>query len=44
MGGDKTHWMPVAILTSVACVICAISAFTAKETFRTPLKELGNPI
>lgn len=44
MGGDPTNWLPVAILTSGACLVCAVSALSAKETFRTPLRELGNRI
>lgn len=44
MAGDKTNWMPVAVLTAVVCLVCAASAFTARETAHTPLKQLGNAI
>ena len=40
-GGDKTNWLPVATFTAVVCVLAAIAATTAKETFRTPLHLLG---
>ncbi|AUI50544.1 MFS transporter [Arthrobacter crystallopoietes] len=41
MGDSETNWLPVAIFTAVVCILAAIAAATAKETFRTPLKELG---
>lgn len=34
-------WMPVAIFVSVTGVIAAISVATARETYRTPMHELG---
>lgn len=34
-------WWPAAALTTIACVISAIAVLTARETFRTPLRELG---
>jgi MFS family permease len=40
-GGD---WTPAALLTAVACVLAAAAALTAKETFKTPLAELGKPM
>jgi MFS family permease len=34
-------WMPVAIFVSATAIISAISAATARETYRTPMQELG---
>ncbi|MDQ0078584.1 MFS transporter [Arthrobacter oryzae] len=41
--GDPTNWMPVACMVAGALVIAAIAALTARETYRTPLEELGLP-
>jgi len=40
-GPGPNGWWPVAALTFVACLIAAIAAWTARETFRTPMEELG---
>ncbi|MDB5767802.1 MAG: putative metabolite transport protein [Collimonas fungivorans] len=34
-------WMPVAVFVSATALIAAISAATARETYRTPMQELG---
>ena len=34
-------WVPVAIFVSATAIISAISAATARETYRTPMHELG---
>ncbi|HMC16456.1 MAG TPA: MFS transporter [Albitalea sp.] len=34
-------WMPVAALVTVACIVAAISAFTARETYDVPMSQLG---
>ncbi|MEA5457019.1 MFS transporter [Sinomonas sp. JGH33] len=34
-------WVPVAVLIAVICGVAAISATTARETFRVPLDGLG---
>ena len=34
-------WMPVAVVTLAACVVASIAALTARETYRTPMRELG---
>ena len=34
-------WMPVAALVSGACIVAAISAFTARETYDVPMSQLG---
>ena len=36
-----TGWMPVALFVSVTSTIAAISIATARETYRTPMHELG---
>ena len=41
MGTGPNGWVPVAIFTSATAVIAAISVMTARETFRTPMHELG---
>ena len=40
-GGDKGNWGPVAAFTAAVCLLAAVAAATAKETFRTPLHLLG---
>ncbi|SDS96504.1 MFS transporter [Microlunatus soli] len=39
--GDPTDWRPVAWMTAGFCVLSAVGAFLAKETYRTPTAELG---
>ncbi|MEV7646871.1 MFS transporter [Arthrobacter sp. NPDC089319] len=39
--GDANNWLPIAIFTCVCSVLAAIAALTAKETFRTPLRDVG---
>jgi MFS family permease len=41
MGAGPNGWMPVAAFTSVTAVVAAISAATARETYRTPMERLG---
>lgn len=36
-------WWPAAALTTFACVVSAIAVATARETYRTPLDQLGVP-
>lgn len=40
-GTGPTGWVPVATLTFAACLIAAISAWTARETYRTEIHALG---
>ena len=40
-GPGPNGWWPVAALTFAACVIAAIAAWTARETYRMPMEELG---
>lgn len=42
MGGIKPGgWVQISIFTAVICTVAAISASTAKESFKVPTKELG---
>ncbi len=34
-------WMPVAVFVTVVCLVSAGSIFTARETYRTPMHQLG---
>lgn len=34
-------WVPVAAFTSVTAIVAALSAATARETYKTPMHELG---
>ncbi|NVD73756.1 MHS family MFS transporter [Duganella sp. BJB1802] len=36
-------WIPVAAFVTATSVVAAISVATARETFRLPMHELGNP-
>jgi hypothetical protein len=40
-GNGQDGWVPVAILTFVACLIASIAAWTARETHRKDIKDLG---
>lgn len=41
LGTGPTGWIPVAAFTTGAAVVSAISAFTARETYRVPMAQLG---
>ncbi|MBL8658423.1 MAG: MHS family MFS transporter [Rhodospirillales bacterium] len=40
-GTGPNSWVPVAIFTLAACLIAAIAAWTARETYKVPMRELG---
>jgi MFS family permease len=42
-GPDLAGWGPVAAFTSATAVVAVISVLTMRETYRTPLGELGRP-
>ena len=42
IGSGKEDWLGVAIFTAAVCVVAAIAAATARETYRVPTAELGN--
>ncbi len=41
LGDGPNGWMPVATFVSAACVVSAISAFSARETYNVPRQDLG---
>ncbi|MFI6875663.1 MFS transporter [Streptomyces sp. NPDC050400] len=41
MGDDSGNWLPVATLTAVLCLVSAAAAWSARETYRVPLQDLG---
>lgn len=40
-GAGTNGWMPVAVFVTVVCLVSAGSIFTARETYRTPMHQLG---
>lgn len=44
LGDGPRGWVPVALLTAFAMVVAAASCATARETYRTPMAELGKPV
>ncbi len=40
-GGSANGWLPVAIMVVVICLISMTSVALGKETYRTPMDELG---
>ncbi len=40
-GPGPGGWPPVAFLTLGACVVAAVAALTARETYRVPMHQLG---
>jgi hypothetical protein len=40
-GIGPNAWVPVALLTFVICVIASIAAWTARETHKIPMHDLG---
>ncbi|WP_251039526.1 hypothetical protein [Arthrobacter sp. ISL-72] len=36
-------WVPVAVFGTVCMLIAAFSVFRSRETFKTPIEELGAP-
>jgi MFS family permease len=42
MGGTKAGgWVQISLFTGAICLIAAVSALTARESFKTPTAELG---
>ena len=35
--------MKIGALTLVICIVCAIAAWSSRETYRTHMNDLGNP-
>ncbi len=40
-GTGPNAWVPVALLSFVVCVIASLAAWTARETHRVPMHDLG---
>lgn len=41
MGNGPTGWMPVAMFTTAAACVAALSAWSARETYNVPMDQLG---
>ncbi|WP_457973032.1 MFS transporter [Arthrobacter sp. D1-17] len=44
VGADKANWGPAAWIVAASSVLAVAGALWAKETSKTPLRELGNPV
>jgi MFS family permease len=42
-GPKLDNWVPVAVFSSITAVIAVIAVLTMRETYKTPLYELGKP-
>ncbi|MFF2028438.1 MFS transporter, partial [Streptomyces sp. NPDC058171] len=43
LGTGANAWVPVAVFTALCMLVSSVAAFTARETYRVPLAELGRP-
>ena len=41
-GEGSNGWVPVALLTAVICVVASVAAWTARETYNSPMNDLGS--
>lgn len=41
LGSGSNGWIPVAVFTAATAIVAAVSAATARETYRTPMHDLG---
>lgn len=44
VGGDPANWGPAAWIVAGSSIVATIGALWARETYRTPLEQLGNPV
>jgi hypothetical protein len=44
VNGDSSRWMLAAAVAAVGAGLALIGSLLARETYRTPLAELGNPV
>ena len=44
IGDGKYGWLPVTVMVAVVLAIAAAAAATARETYLTPMAELGKPL
>jgi MFS family permease len=42
-GDDGRSWLPVAVFTAVLCLVNVLAVATARETYRVPTEQLGEP-
>jgi MFS family permease len=44
VGADKANWGPAAWIVAASSILAVAGAFWARETSKTPLRELGNAV
>ncbi|MBT2552559.1 MFS transporter [Arthrobacter sp. ISL-5] len=44
VGADKANWGPAAWIVAASSLLAVAGAFWARETSKTPLRQLGNPV
>ncbi|AXJ08609.1 MFS transporter [Arthrobacter sp. PM3] len=44
VGPDKANWLPAAWIVAGSSLLAVAGAIWARETSKTPLRELGNPV
>ncbi|MDQ6751818.1 MAG: hypothetical protein M3017_00010 [Actinomycetota bacterium] len=44
VGAAKANWGPAAWIVAASSVLAVAGALWARETHKTPLRELGNPV
>ncbi|MHC6591831.1 MFS transporter [Arthrobacter sp. C152] len=44
VGADKANWGPAAWIVAGSSILAVAGAWWARETAKTPLRELGNPV
>ncbi|CAN7502018.1 MFS transporter [Arthrobacter sp. LjRoot78] len=44
VGADKANWGPAAWIVAASSLLAVAGAYWARETSKTPLRELGNPV
>jgi MFS family permease len=44
VGAEKANWGPAAWIVAASTVLAVAGALWARETHKTPLRELGNPV
>lgn len=44
VGAEKANWGPAAWIVAASSVLAVVGALWARETSKTPLRELGNPV
>jgi MFS family permease len=44
VGADKANWGPAAWIVAASSLVAVAGAYWARETHKTPLRQLGNPV